>query len=273
MIDWQKIVRNDYVVPDSVNPIDLLPELFEMLGNSDPKIRDEQARSTLAHWIRVGYLDAALRDVGDECATNLQSQNVLLRSFSALILGESLRRYRINPFLAGHIPAIWIQSWYRWYSSEPDVRSFDEDSGWIYTVAHGADVACQIALLETSNDGLRHLTELLTERLVSLPIHLNQGEDDRLALAMLAILSQPDFEPEDTQHWMRVHKMVCLEKVAGVSTPGAALALRSLHSLHSFLSLGVTLDDEVLTPAYPKETIEAVQKTLQLIYPYTRARA
>lgn len=272
-MDWAELARNNYTVPENVNPIDFLPELFEMLGNPDPQIRDEQAYSTLAHWIRAGYLDVALREVGDECATNLQSQNVLLRSFSALILGESLRRHRINPFLAGHIPAIWVQCWNRWYSSEPDVRSFEEGIGWIHTVAHGADVAYQIALLDTSNDGLRHLTESLTERFLSLPSYLNQGEDDRLALAMLAILSQPNFEPEDIQHWMHVHQMVCLERVAGVSTPGAALAVRSLHSLHSFLSLDVTLDDEVLKPAYPEIALNAVQNTLRIIYHYTGGRS
>lgn len=48
----------------------------------------------LAVWIGAGHFDPVLREVGDACAANLSSGNVLLRSFSVLILAECVRRQK-----------------------------------------------------------------------------------------------------------------------------------------------------------------------------------
>ncbi|MEF2276721.1 DUF2785 domain-containing protein [Deinococcus sp. YIM 134068] len=268
-VDWAEVAANGYAVPEGLHPPDVLDELFGMLGSEDPEVRDTQAYSTLAHWTRAGHFDTVLRELGDEAAYGLSHESVLVRSFSALVLSEAMSRVRLAPLLPGHIVAIWIECWMRWYPNEPDVRSFEEDTGWIHTVAHGADVAREMALLPLmSNDDLRHLMENLTERLRSLPMHLSQMEDDRLALAMLAMLSCEDYEPEDIQEWSETFRQLWTDLEPGLIPPGAALAVRTLHSLHTLLHLGATIDGVTLRPAYPEETLAAVQDALRSVYPY-----
>lgn len=264
-VNWAEVAASGYAVPEGLHPPDALDELLGMLGSEDPEVRDTQAYSTLAHWTRAGHLDSVLRELGDEAAYGLSHESVLVRSFSALVLSEAIRRVRLAPLLPDYIVAIWIECWMRWYPNEPDVRSFEEGIGWIHAVAHGADVARELALHPImSNDDLRHLTG----RLRSLSLPLNQTEDDRLALAMLAVLSREEYEPEDARAWLADYRTLWTSLEPGLIPPGAALAVRTLHSLHTLLHLGATLDGVTLHPAYPEETLAAVQDALRSVYPY-----
>lgn len=267
--NWAEGAANGYAVPEGLHPPDALDELMGMLSSEDPEVRDTQAYSTLAHWTRAGHFDTVLRELGDEAAYGLSNESVLVRSFSALVLSEAIRRDRLAAVLPEHIVAIWMECWMRWYPNEPDVRSFEEDVGWIHSVAHGADVARELALHAImSNDELRHLMENLTERLKSLPIHLNQTEDDRLALAILAVFSREDYEPEDVEEWAGTYRRLWTDLEPGLISPGPALAVRILHSLHTLLHLGATVEGVMLRPAYPERTLAAVQDALRSVYPY-----
>lgn len=267
-VNWGEVAARGYEVPEGLHPPDALGELLGMLGSEDPGVRDRQAYSALAHWTRAGHFDSVLRELGDEAAYGLSHESVLVRSFSALVLSEAIRRVRLAPLLPGYIVAIWIECWMRWYPNEPDVRSFEEGIGWIHAVAHGADVARELALYPgPSFDFLQHLLEVLLERLRTLPTHLHQTEEDRLALAMLAVFSHEEYEPGDIAWWSEACRTLWTPPTFPLS-PGAALAIRTLHSLHTLLHLGATLDGVTLRPAYPDETLAAVQDALRSVYPY-----
>ncbi len=267
-VNWAEVAANGYAVPEGVSAAEQVPELLEMLGHPDPVVRDQQAYVTLAEWLEKGHLDGVLRELGDECAMNLSSDNVRLRSFSALILAGAVSRQRKTGLLKMHLPHIWYACWERWYSNEPDVRSYDDQEGWIHTVAHGADFAREWALYQRDNDTLRHLTEHLHERIRTVSTELNQSEDDRLALAYLAILTNENFEPTDIETWSEDYRTLWTTLSPGKIPPGAVLAMRTLHSLHTLLHLGATINGEFLTPAYPEEALAAVQDALRSVYPY-----
>lgn len=42
----------------------------------------------------------------------------------------------------------WYAAWKAWYAHEEDVRSYENGTGWIHTVAHGADFAREWALCQ-----------------------------------------------------------------------------------------------------------------------------
>ncbi|BDP42464.1 hypothetical protein DAETH_24330 [Deinococcus aetherius] len=268
-MNWAEVAARGYAVPEGLHPPDALGELLGMLGSEDPEVRDRQAYSTLAHWTRAGHFDSVLRELGDATAFGLSHESVLVRSFSALVLGEAIRRDRLTSLLPGETVAVWRDRWTRWYPHELDVRSFEEGVGWVHAVAHGADTAREVASHpRTERAELRGLLDTLTKRLRSLPLHLNQTEDDRLALAMLAVLAREEYEPGDVRGWLADYRTLWTPLSFPLS-PGAALALRTLHSLHTLLHLGATVDGVTLRPAYPEATLAAVQDILRSVHPYS----
>lgn len=267
-VSWVEVAARGYAVPQDLYPPDALDELLGMLGSENPEMRDTQAYSTLVTWTRAGHFDAVLRELGERAALGLEDPSVLVRSFSALILGEVVQRDLEQPMVSAALGQSWLERWRGWYPHEPDVRSHDPEVGWIHAVAHGADTARAFALHPaTTGADLAMILDTLTERLRSLPLHLNQTEDDRLALAMVAVLSRPELEPPAIRQWLTEYQTLWTP-VNFPLPPGPALAVRTLHSLYSLLHLGATLDGVTLRPAHPLETLEAVQGTLQSFTPY-----
>ncbi|TSA86351.1 DUF2785 domain-containing protein [Deinococcus detaillensis] len=276
LTDWASVAANSYNLPEGLYPPDALPELLGMLASPDPTVRDEQAYMTLSEWTQAGHFDAVLAELGARTTALLRAPDILSRSFSALILGEAVRRdtnllREQGKELAFRL--LWYPSalaaWHHWYPNEADVRSFEEGTGWIHTVAHGADTALALALHpQASAADLQLILDTLTARLRSLPLYLSQTEDDRLALAVLAVLSRPEVTVEYISSWLENYQTLWASSAAGLIPAGPVLAVRTLHSLHTLLHLGATLGDVTLHPAYSAETLELVQEALRSIYPY-----
>lgn len=267
-LNWAEIAAKEYTFPEGTNVQEVLPELLTMLGNPDPVVRDEQAYTTLAVWTDAGHFDRVLRELGDACAANLSSENVLLRSFSALILAECVRRQKHTGMLDMETPGRWYDAWANWYPNEPDVRSYEDGIGWIHTVAHGADFAREWALYMDDNETLRHLFESIMERIRTVPMYLHQTEDDRLALALLALFSRENFDPETLDEWSNRYRTLWTSLEPGVVPPSAHLAVKTLQSLHTLLHLGARIDGQLLRPAHPREALNAVQDALRSVYDY-----
>lgn len=267
-VNWAEVAAQGYAVPEGLAPPDALDELLGMLGSENPEVRDGQAYSTLATWTRAGYFDGVLRALGNRAALGLGHESILVRSFSALVLGEVVQRDAQSPNVGAAARHMWLEHWQFSYPYEQDVRSHDPTLGWIHVVAHGADTARAFALHPaTTTADLRMILDTLTERLRSLPLHLNQTEDDRLALAMLAVLTRPELGGDDIQAWLTEYQTLWTPPAYPLA-PGPALAIRTLHSLHTLLHLGATVDGVTLRPAHPEPTIAVVQDALGSIYPY-----
>ena len=277
-IDWAAVAANEYAVPEELNPVDAIPELLDMLASPDPIVRDEQAYTILAVWVGAGHFDAVLGELGEQTAKLLSAPDVLTRSFSAVILGEALNRDTIlsrqrsqESQLAFRSPqqASALAAWQAWYPHEPDVRSCEDGIGWIHAVAHGADTALALALHpQTDAAQLRLILETLTGRLRTLPMYLSQTEDNRLTLAMLAAFSRPELPVADIRGWLSDYQTLWTSLQPSLIPPGAALAVQTLHSLHTLLHLGATINRAPLRPAHPTETLELVQEALRSVYPY-----
>ncbi|GAA5513262.1 hypothetical protein Dcar01_01991 [Deinococcus carri] len=267
-VNWAAVAASDYVVPKGLNPPDALHELLGMLASPDPAVRDAQAYSTLALWTRAGHFDGVLRELGDRAGSGLGNDQVLVRSFSALVLGEVVRRDAQQRVVGPAVRHLWMEHWQFYYPSEQDVRSYDPDLGWIHAVAHGADTAREFALHPiTTPAELNVILRTVTERLSSLPMPLYQTEEDRIALALLAVLSRTEVPPEGIRAWLSEYRSLWTPLTFPLS-PGVALGIRTLHSLHTLLHLGATLDGAILRPAYPAETLKAIQDTLRDVTPY-----
>jgi Protein of unknown function (DUF2785) len=275
-----------------LDPGTLADQAWACLNDPDPEIRDGLAYPTLVSLLDAGELDDRLEELGDRAvagfrlrrrsveplgvpAEHLGDPYALRRSFSALVLGEVIARDRVAGAAGARLlpePALgrWLLAWAGWYPAEPITSSHDRLRGWLHAVAHGADVARELALHpQLSAPELALLLQTMAARLHSLTQFLNQTEDDRLALAALAILSRPELEPDAPGAWL-----ASLSQLWTAARPphlaGAVLARGVLHSLHLLATTGAQLGEVELPPA-PLALQTQIREALLVTYPYAGA--
>jgi hypothetical protein len=125
--------------------------LLGCLGDPDSALRDGVAFEGLSHWLRADQLDAATRG-----QLRLQLQAMLtdgsddsdgLRPpFAALVLSEVARTDRVAPWLTPSQRAELVAVAAGYLAGVRDYRGFDPAQGWRHGIAHGADLAMQLAL-------------------------------------------------------------------------------------------------------------------------------
>lgn len=194
---WKQVHASGLEVPEDRPLDDLTAELTSMLGDTDPEARDGTAYPTLATWVRRGVYDDLLSGLGDGIAAGLgvglgerDTDSVFRRSFSALVLGECIRRDNERPLVAGGKVLEWGDRLATWLLRERDLRGFVPGKGWAHTVAHGADGLGTLA--QSPHVGANELTVILDvigDRLL-LPVDrlFTNGEPDRLAAATMQVL-------------------------------------------------------------------------------------
>lgn len=194
---WDRVVAEGHKVPDGMPLADLTSELTTMLGDTDPRRRDGIAYDVLATWVAEGVYDHLLEGLGDGMAIGLLvgvgqrgTDSVFRRSFSALILGQCIERDNTEHLLREESVLRWGDRLAGWLVREQDLRGYVDGKGWAHAVAHGADALG--ALAASRAVGRLELTVLLDvigDRLVAETDQcLVHGEDDRLAVATMAIL-------------------------------------------------------------------------------------
>jgi Protein of unknown function (DUF2785) len=198
---WQTIVDANYAPPPDRAVESLTAELLADLGSSDPEVRGVFAYPILERWIsQERYTPGELRAMVTELTRNLApgpdeqgTDNVFLRSFSALTLATILYFEIEHPFLEeGEVRAV-LEQVLAYYPAEQDLRGYVPDSpGWIHAVAHGADLLGVLGLnryMRTAD--LEHIMEALATKIAPPVAHVYlYNEDMRLVRAVMWVLSQ-----------------------------------------------------------------------------------
>jgi hypothetical protein len=137
-----------FQVADNAERQRLALALSACLGDPRSEVRDDIAYSALSTWLRSEALDAGVRL---ELLRSLSEQlwaanaNALKRSFSALALSEVVRTDRVSAWMDDAQRTGLVDVAASFISSIRDRRGFDPEVGWRHAVAHGADLAAQLA--------------------------------------------------------------------------------------------------------------------------------
>jgi hypothetical protein len=209
---WQAIAQNHYAVPENQPASALAQELSRLLGSPDPELRDDLAYSILARWIyRPNILQPPdLLALADEWRANLKNgvgesgtNSVLQRSFSALCLSSIAEREAKTPFLGEVRYHQLLADALAYFQSERDLRGYDAKLGWIHATAHTADLLQALAASPLlTKEEQSSILSTLAARLSSAPQVYTQGEQDRLAAAVLAVLRRSDFDAASLESWL-----------------------------------------------------------------------
>ena len=209
---WQAIAKNHYAVPANQSAAALAHELSQLLGSPDPQLRDDLAYSIFANWIaRPNVLQPSeLQALTDLWRGNLKSgigesgtNSVLKRSFSALCLSMIAERDTKTPFLGETRYHQLLADALTYLQSERDLRGYDAKLGWIHANAHTSDLLQALAAssLLTSKEEKQILSAIGT-RLSTAPQVYTQGEQDRMAAAVLAVIRRSSFDATDFESWL-----------------------------------------------------------------------
>ena len=208
---WERVVADGHKVPPDRPLADLTTELTTMLGDTDPRRRDDIGYAVLANWVSTGVYDSLLEGLGDGMTAGLRvglgerdTDTVFRRSFSALVLAEVVSRDNEAHLLTPDALLRWGDRVFGWLVRERDLRGFVPGKGWAHAVAHGSDVLGALAASEAMGRlELTVLLDVIADRLAArTEDRLMHGEDDRLALATMAVLRRNVLGPEVVEPWL-----------------------------------------------------------------------
>jgi hypothetical protein len=209
---WRGIAEHHFDVPKGESASALAHELSSLLASPDPELRDDLGYSIFARWIgRPNILQPDdLRTLADEWAGNLKdgigqsgTDSVLKRSFSALCLSLLAEREAKTPFLGTSRYHQLVADATTYLQTERDLRGYDAKLGWIHATAHTSDLLQALAaspmLTSDEESGILKAVEM---RLASAPEVYRQGEQDRIAQAVLAVVRRADFATGSFETWL-----------------------------------------------------------------------
>ena len=262
MTDWARVRDDGYVVPEDRSVDELVAELAGMLRSPDPTVRDRQAYAILATWIGRGvFSDHQLRALGDAMVPRFGDSEVQVRTFAPLILDAIVS--------AGVFEASWVPPFERWYVAEEDLRGYDAKLGWLHAVAHGADAVGELAgSPRLGRDDLVGLLGLLVRRATApTPTYWVQNEDDRVAVAVMAVLRRDLLTADDVRAAVDALAGGWRDSEGPVSAE-ADNAVRLARTLHLQLVLGVRSapGSDVVHPAVRLDALRALGAALAEVH-------
>lgn len=209
---WLALANGGFIVPEGRTAADLLLEMNALLASPDPVLRDEVAFSAAERWVvrerRVAPAD--LRRLRQAWEANLDDglgepagDRVFKRSFSALCLSLIAAHDLAVPFLDRTEVHAFFDRMLDYFQRERDLRGFDDAHGWMHTVAHTADVLKFLGRnprLAPGSDA--RLLAAVQAKIESSDLVFAWGENDRMALAVHAVVRRDDAEPAAYAAWL-----------------------------------------------------------------------
>lgn len=165
--------------------------LLPCLESPDPAIRDGVAFEALSTWLRAKALTpATIVTLGDSLRATLTGEKDALGfrlPFAALALSEVARADRIEPVFTESVRAAMVEVAAQSLVKVTDYRGFDPRDGWRHGVAHGADLALQLAVnRNVGAPGVRLLMDAVQSQIApeTAPAYVF-GEPERFARAVV----------------------------------------------------------------------------------------
>ncbi len=209
---WQTLAENQYHLPDDAPLTELTDELLDYLRSPDPELRDDIAYATLTQWIVGGrytpeQLRAMLRRWQADLYTGLGEQgtnSVITRSFAALMLSIIAYHDWKEPFLTDEEAHALLDTALDYFAREQDVRGYDEQLGWLHSVAHTADLLKFLARSPKSRAAdLQRILWAVAEKVIApRPTVFTHSEDERLAWVILDVLRREMLDQPALAEWL-----------------------------------------------------------------------
>lgn len=188
--------------------------------------------------------------------------SVLKRSFSALCLASIVERDAKAPFLGPERYHGLVAAALDYLRTEKDLRGYDAKLGWIHATAHTSDLLQALAgnSLLTSEEASQIL-DAIAACLASAPEVYTQGEQDRVAQAVLAVIRRADFKSELFDRWLARVQDEDRKTWAEPLTPESLARYQNHTYMLQALAVRLELEAESAKIAGLRQRVLAVLKT------------
>lgn len=195
-----------FAIADARERQSLSLALTACLGDPNPVLRDGIAFEALSTWMRAGLLDRLtlieLRDRLMPMLANPDAQG-FRGPFAALVMAEVARTDRLSAWLSAEEREALVRAAAKFLTSIQDYRAFNGSEGFRHGVAHGADLALQLAanpaVTKTQLDRL--LAAIATQVAPRQVVSYTAGEPDRLARPVLFIAQRGLYTDAEWATW------------------------------------------------------------------------
>ena len=231
------------------NTDELAVRLLPCLGSESPTLRDTYGYGLYTYWLRNEELSLDTKQtLFGELLNNLDSDNSLLRSFSALILSEILRADAIDSFLSATDRQILLQKSSAALLAETDYRGLDQELGWIHPVAHLADVQWRFALHpKLSAEQATTILQTIAAKAVTDENSYVFNESDRLARVVAIIIRTEILPASDISDWLEQFSL----RANGETWASAFSSTDGMTELHNAKGFIRSLDSQLADLAIP----------------------
>lgn len=219
-----EIKKNDYAVPEGLNPYTLAIQMMDNIGSLDPELRDELIHSVLSNWIIKGVfsneqtlelLEMNLDDrhlffkLGEEA-----DDSVFKRAFCMLNIACIIYYHRNNNLLPDDKVREVKEKIVDYYSRERDLRGYVQEKGWAHSAAHGADTLDELALCNSlgQDDLIDILASIRDKVCISCYTFINQ-EDERMVNAVESALKRRLLGDAEIASWIKSFKDAIKEEI------------------------------------------------------------
>ncbi|GHO92232.1 hypothetical protein KSF_022800 [Reticulibacter mediterranei] len=197
---WQSIADNDYAVPTGYSLAVLTSELLIQLGSIERAFREELVYPILDAWISRGYYASNdLSNMAMQLSHNLTkglgeqgTDTVLLRSYSLLTLTSIIYEDGRQRWLEKSLVKQLLGGALAHLALEKDLRGYDNEKGWLHTIAHSADYLFAFALhpLIEAHD-LERIMDAVAAKISEPVAHVYlYSEEERLTRTVIGVLQR-----------------------------------------------------------------------------------
>jgi hypothetical protein len=243
--------------------------LISCLGNPDPAIRDKIAFERLSTAMRGGDVDrATLAEMHTQLLKLVSAPDPqgFQRPFAILTLAEVARTDRIKPWMTESDRKVLVDTAANYLTTLNDYRAFDDKQGFRHGVAHGADLAMQLALNPA-------VTRLQTDQLLAAiatqvapqdpTVAFWAGEPERLARPVIFIAQRKLYSDAEWKSWFER-----LMDPTPLATWDKAFAsergIKKHHNVRAFL-LSLHATASTSDDAGIKQLLEPIRNSLKLV--------
>jgi len=249
---WRSLKQQDFKLPAETPALPLAIEATELLGSTDPELRDEIAYEAFVAWVyrdqrlapaelnqlRVILVRNAVYRLGD-----IEDDSLFLRSFSILVLSVLAAQDLKAPFLDARAFSDLVDLGAHSLTDERDLRGYVPQKGWGHATAHGADLLKFLARSpRLSLEQQTLMVEAIAHRLQTAGQVFTWGEDARLAYALAALAQRPDADASPFKGWFSAVQQQHAKVASGKFIP--SLYVRERAQLNTLSELSADLEAE-----------------------------
>lgn len=199
---------------DSLADFDLVPEMLENIGSTDPLLRDDLIYETFARWIQADCFSAGqLKELLNTCMDHSHvfykigeegTDSVFTRTFSLLIVALIIDAHRRTKFLTTPDLREVKEKMIRYMAAEKDVRGYVDEKGWAHSTAHAADVFRELAQCDefTDRQDILDILNAIREKVVINNYLYIHKEDERMARALVSALDRKILDEPAITGWL-----------------------------------------------------------------------